>query len=135
MFNLGYFIYILLSKILGVEVVNYNLKEEDGWMLDFDELEKMDLSCVKLMWINYLNMFIGVNVILELYKCLVEFVCCKNIVIVNDNLYSFILNDKLISILSVLGVKECCIEFNFMSKSYNMLGWCIGMLVLNVEFV
>lgn len=84
------------------------------------------------MWINYFNMLIGVNVMMELYEKLVNFVCCYNIVIVNDNLYSFILNKKLLSIFNVFGVKECCIEFNFMSKSYNMFGWCVGMFVINV---
>ena len=133
--NPGYPTYTSLSKILGAEVVNYNLKEEDGWMPDFDELEKMDLSRVKLMWTNYPNMPTGANATPELYKRLVEFARRKNIVIVNDNPYSFILNDKPISILSVPGAKECCIEFNSMSKSHNMPGWRIGMLASNAEFV
>ena len=133
--NPGYPTYTSLSKILGAEVVNYNLKEEDGWMPDFDELEKMDLSRVKLMWTNYPNMPTGANATPELYERLVEFARRKNIVIVNDNPYSFILNDKPISILSVPGAKECCIEFNSMSKSHNMPGWRIGMLASNAEFV
>ena len=133
--NPGYPTYTSLSKILGAEVVNYNLKEEDGWMPDFDELEKMDLSRVKLMWTNYPNMPTGANATPELYERLVEFALRKNIVIVNDNPYSFILNDKPISILSVPGAKECCIEFNSMSKSHNMPGWRIGMLASNAEFV
>lgn len=95
----------------------------------------MDLSRVKLMWTNYPNMPTGANATPELYKRLVEFARRKNIVIVNDNPYSFILNDKPISILSVPGAKECCIEFNSMSKSHNMPGWRIGMLASNAEFV
>ena len=133
--NPGYPTYTSLSKILGAEVINYDLKEEDGWMPDFETLEKMDLSRVKLMWTNYPNMPTGANATPEIYERLVDFARRKNIVIVNDNPYSFILNDKPISILSVPGAKDCCIEFNSMSKSHNMPGWRIGMLASNAEFV
>ena len=95
----------------------------------------MDLNRVKLMWTNYPNMPTGANATPELYERLVDFARRKNIVIVNDNPYSFILNEKPISILSVPGAKECCIEFNSMSKSHNMPGWRIGMLASNAEFV
>ena len=118
--NPGYPTYTSLSKILGAEVISYDLKEEDGWMPDFEALEKMDLNRVKLMWTNYPNMPTGANATPELYERLVDFARRKNIVIVNDNPYSFILNEKPISILSVPGAKECCIEFNSMSKSHNM---------------
>jgi len=101
--NPGYPTYTSLSKILGAEVVNYNLKEEDGWMPDFDELEKMDLSRVKLMWTNYPNMPTGANATPELYKRLVEFARRKNIVIVNDNPYS--LSE---SIVQTLRSKPAC---------------------------
>lgn len=131
----GYPTYTSLSRILGAEVVNYNLKEENGWMPDFNELEKMDLSRVKLMWTNYPHMPTGANATLETYRKLVDFARRKNIVIVNDNPYSFILNDSPISILSIPGAKECCIEFNSMSKSHNMPGWRIGMLASNPDFV
>jgi LL-diaminopimelate aminotransferase len=133
--NPGYPTYTSLSKILGAEVINYDLKEEDGWMPDFEALEKMDLSRVKLMWTNYPNMPTGANATPEIYERLVDFARRKNIVIVNDNPYSFILNEKPISILSVPGAKDCCIEFNSMSKSHNMPGWRIGMLASNAEFV
>ena len=133
--NPGYPTYTSLSKILGAEVINYNLKEENGWMPDFDELEKMDMSRVKLMWTNYPNMPTGANATPELYAKLVDFARRKDIVIVNDNPYSFILNDHPLSILSVPGAKECCIEFNSMSKSHNMPGWRIGMLASNADFV
>ena len=129
--NPGYPTYTSLSKILGAEVINYNLKEENGWMPDFNELEKMDMSRVKLMWTNYPNMPTGANATPELYAKLVDFAHRKDIVIVNDNPYSFILNDHPLSILSVPGAKECCIEFNSMSKSHNMPGWRIGMLASN----
>ncbi|WP_297328930.1 aminotransferase class I/II-fold pyridoxal phosphate-dependent enzyme [uncultured Bacteroides sp.] len=133
--NPGYPTYTSLSKILGAEVVPYDLKEENGWMPDFDELEKMDMSRVKLMWTNYPNMPTGANATPELYRKLVDFARRKDLVIVNDNPYSFILNERPLSILSVPGAKDCCIEFNSMSKSHNMPGWRIGMLASNADFV
>lgn len=133
--NPGYPTYTSLSKILGAEVVNYNLKEENGWMPDFDELERMDLSRVKLMWTNYPNMPTGANASMEVYERLVDFARRKGIVIVNDNPYSFILNDHPLSILSVPGAKECCIELNSLSKAHNMPGWRIGMIASNAQFI
>ena len=133
--NPGYPTYTSLSRLLGAEVVNYDLTEENGWMPDFDELERMDLSRVKLMWTNYPNMPTGANATPELYERLVDFARRKGIVIVNDNPYSFILNDNPLSILSVEGAKECCIEFNSMSKSHNMPGWRIGMIAANPTFI
>lgn len=131
----GYPTYTSLSKILGAKVVNYPLCEDNGWQPDFDALENMDLSRVRLMWTNYPNMPTGANATPELYRKLVDFARRKDIVIVNDNPYSFILNEHPLSILSVPGAKECCIEFNSMSKSHNMPGWRIGMLASNPEFV
>ena len=133
--NPGYPTYTSLSQLLGAEVVNYDLKEEKGWMPDFEALERMDLSRVKLMWTNYPNMPTGANATPELYERLVDFARRKGIVIVNDNPYSFILNDSPMSILSVEGAKECCIEFNSMSKSHNMPGWRIGMIAANPTFI
>ena len=133
--NPGYPTYTSLSRLLGAEVVNYDLKEENGWMPDFDALEQMDLSRVKLMWTNYPNMPTGANATMELYERLVDFARRKGIVIVNDNPYSFILNDNPMSILAVEGAKECCIEFNSMSKSHNMPGWRIGMIAANPTFI
>ncbi len=133
--NPGYPTYTSLSQLLGAEVINYDLKEEKGWMPDFEALERMDLSRVKLMWTNYPNMPTGVNATPELYERLVDFARRKGIVIVNDNPYSFILNDSPMSILSVEGAKECCIEFNSMSKSHNMPGWRIGMIAANPTFI
>lgn len=133
--NPGYPTYTSLSRILGAEVVNYDLLEHEGWMPDFEALEKMDLSRVKLMWTNYPNMPTGAPATRELYERLVDFARRKHIIIVNDNPYSFILNDHPLSILSIPGAKECCIEFNSMSKSHNMPGWRIGMLASNAQFV
>ena len=133
--NPGYPTYTSLNKILGSEIVNYNLREDNGWYPDFDELERMDLSRVKLMWTNYPNMPTGANATMELYEKLVDFAHRHHIVIVNDNPYSLILNQQPLSILNVPGAKECCIEFNSMSKSHNMPGWRVGMLVTNARFV
>ena len=133
--NPGYPTYTSLSRLLGAEVVNYDLKEENGWMPDFEALEKKDLSRVKLMWTNYPNMPTGANATMEVYERLVDFARRKGIVVVNDNPYSFILNDNPMSILSVEGAKECCIEFNSMSKSHNMPGWRIGMIAANATFI
>ena len=133
--NPGYPTYTSLNKILGSEIVNYNLREDNGWQPDFEVLEQMDLSRVKLMWTNYPNMPTGANATMELYEKLVAFARKHNIVIVNDNPYSLILNKKPLSILNVPGAKECCIEFNSMSKSHNMPGWRVGMLASNAQFV
>lgn len=133
--NPGYPTYTSLSKILGAKIVNYNLREDNGWQPDFDELEKMDLSRVKLMWTNYPNMPTGGNARMETYERLVKFAKDHNIVVVNDNPYSFILNEKPMSLLQVEGAKDCCIEFNSMSKSHNMPGWRVGMCASNPQFI
>lgn len=133
--NPGYPTYTSLSKILGAKVVNYDLAENNGWQPDFDALEKMDLSHVKLMWTNYPNMPTGANAQIKTYQRLVSFGKKHGIVIVNDNPYSFILNDNPISLLQIDGAKDCCIELNSMSKSHNMPGWRIGMCATNATFI
>lgn len=133
--NPGYPTYTSLSKILGAKVVNYDLMENNGWQPDFDALERMDLSKVKLMWTNYPNMPTGGAARMETYERLVAFAKKHNIVVVNDNPYSFILNDKPLSLLQVEGAKDCCIEFNSMSKAHNMPGWRVGLCASNEEFI
>lgn len=133
--NPGYPTYTSLSKLLGAKVVNYNLVEANGWQPDFDELEQMDLSKVKLMWTNYPNMPTGGNARRETYERLVDFAKKHHIVVVNDNPYSFILNEEHLSILLVEGAKDCCIEFNSMSKSHNMPGWRVGLCATNAQFI
>ncbi len=134
--NPGYPTYTSLSTILGAKVVNYNLREDNGWQPDFEELKKMDLSRVKLMWVNYPNMPTGGNARLETYNKLVDFARRNHIIVVNDNPYSFILNErKKLSILQIPGAKDCCIEFNSMSKSFNMPGWRVGMCASNATFI
>ncbi len=133
--NPGYPTYTSLSKILGAKVVNYDLDENNDWQPDFNALEKQDLSHVKLMWTNYPNMPTGGNAKRETYEKLVAFAQKHNIVVVNDNPYSLILNESPISLLQVEGAKDCCIELNSMSKSHNMPGWRVGMCASNPTFI
>lgn len=133
--NPGYPTYTSLSKLLGQKIVNYNLLEENGWQPDWEQLESMDLSRVKLMWTNYPNMPTGGNAMMKTYERLVRFAKEHDIVVVNDNPYSFIINDNPLSLLQVPGAKECCIELNSMSKSHNMPGWRVGLCATNKEFI
>lgn len=133
--NPGYPTYSSVSNLVEANIVSYDLLENNGWQPDFDALEKMDLSNVKLMWVNYPNMPTGGNASMELFEKLVAFGKKHNIIICHDNPYSFILNDKPLSILSVEGAKDICIELNSLSKSHNMSGWRMGMLASNPEFV
>lgn len=134
--NPGYPTYTSLSNLLGARIVNYDLVEDNGWQPDFDQLESMDLTGVKLMWTNYPNMPTGSRAQRETYERLVRFAREHDIIVVNDNPYSFILNEgEKLSILQIPGAKEHCIEFNSMSKSHNMPGWRVGMLATNSEFI
>lgn len=134
--NPGYPTYTSLSKILGAEVVNYDLLEDNGWQPDFEALERQNLSKVKLMWTNYPNMPTGGNAQRETYAKLVDFARRHHIIVVNDNPYSFILNEgEKLSIMQIEGAKDCCIELNSMSKAYNMPGWRVGMCVSNPQFI
>lgn len=134
--NPGYPTYTSLSRLLGTRIVNYDLVEDDGWQPDFEQLENMDLRGVKLMWTNYPNMPTGGKARRETYERLVHFAQEHDIVVVNDNPYSFILNQgEKLSILQVPGAKDCCIELNSMSKSHNMPGWRVGMIATNSTFI
>lgn len=134
--NPGYPTYTSLSNLLGARIVNYDLVEDNGWQPDFNQLESMDLTGVKLMWTNYPNMPTGGRAQRETYERLVRFAREHDIIVVNDNPYSFILNEgEKLSILQIPGAKDHCIEFNSMSKSHNMPGWRVGMLATNSEFI
>ncbi len=145
--NPGYPTYTSLSKILGAKIVNYNLREDNDWQPDFDELErivaereemvncKLSNSKIRIMWTNYPNMPTGGNARMETYERLVSFAQKHGIVVINDNPYSFILNEHPMSIMQVPGAKDCCLEFNSMSKSFNMPGWRVGMVVGNAEII
>lgn len=134
--NPGYPTYTSLSCLLGARVVNYTLREDNAWQPDFDELERMDLSRVRLLWTNYPHMPTGAAARRETYERLVDFARRHGIVVVNDNPYSFILNEgEKLSILQVPGARDCCIELNSMSKAYNMPGWRVGLCASNPEFI
>ena len=135
--NPGYPTYTSLSKILGAKIVNYDLREDNGWQPDFDQLEDIihHTSNVKLLWTNYPNMPTGGRAHMETYERVVRFARTNNIVVVNDNPYSFILSEEHLSILQVPGAKDCCIEFNSMSKSHNMPGWRVGLCASNPQFI
>ncbi len=131
----GYPTYTSASLLAEAEVIKYDLVESKGWIPDFDALEKMDLSGVKLMWTNYPNMPTGASATESLYASLVDFGRRHGIMICNDNPYSFILNDNPLSILSVPGAKECCLELNSLSKAHNMSGWRIGMVASSGDVI
>lgn len=133
--NPGYPTYTSVSRLAEARILPYELREENNWQPDFESLEKTDLSGVKLMWVNYPHMPTGAQASRELFEKLVDFGRRHNIIIVNDNPYSFILNDTPLSLLSIPEAKEICIEMNSMSKSHNMPGWRIGMLASNAQFV
>ncbi|MBP3773776.1 MAG: aminotransferase class I/II-fold pyridoxal phosphate-dependent enzyme [Bacteroidaceae bacterium] len=131
----GYPTYTSLNKILGQEVVYYNLKAENHWQPNFEELEAMDLSQVKIMWTNYPNMPTGAPARRETLEKIIDLAKRHNFLVVNDNPYSFILNENHLSILQIPDAKDCCIEFNSMSKSHNMPGWRMGMMAGNKNFM
>ncbi|MVZ61981.1 pyridoxal phosphate-dependent aminotransferase [Sphingobacterium humi] len=127
--NPGYPTYASAVRLSGAKAVPYELKEEKQWLPDLEALAKTDLSKVKLMWINYPHMPTGTLATEEIFEKLVAFGKKHQILICHDNPYSFILNEHPRSLLSVPGAKEVAIELNSLSKSSNMAGWRIGMLV------
>lgn len=133
--NPGYPTYSSVSKLVGAQVINYDLLESNGWQPDFDALERMDLSKIRLMWVNYPNMPTGAPASIELFERLADFGRRHDILIVNDNPYSFILNRQHLSILQVEGAKDCCIELNSLSKSHNMPGWRMAMVAAQPQFI
>lgn len=133
--NPGYPTYQSVSRLAEADVISYDLDEKNNWQPDFEALEKTDLSHVKLMWVNYPNMPTGANATTELFEKLVHFGKKHNILIVNDNPYSFILNERKLSILAIDGAKDISMEMNSMSKSHNMAGWRMAMLAGNEQFV
>ena len=132
--NPGYPAYRATALLAGAVPREYLLSENSDWIPDLDELENRDLSKVKIMWINYPHMPTGASANVEFYKKLIEFAQRNNILIVNDNPYSFVLHTPL-SILSVDGAIEVTIELNSLSKSHNMAGWRIGMMAGKAEWL
>ncbi|MBB6003319.1 pyridoxal phosphate-dependent aminotransferase [Arcicella rosea] len=133
--NPGYPTYRAASLLTGATVVDYDLSEENGWLPDLKKLAEKDLSKVKLMWVNYPHMPTGAKANRAFFEELRDFALANNILIVNDNPYSFILNDDPESALAVEGMKEVALELNSLSKSHNMAGWRLGVLVGKAEFI
>jgi aspartate/methionine/tyrosine aminotransferase len=133
--NPGYPTYSSVTKLVGANPIYYDLVEEHNYQPNFEALEQENLSKVKLMWINYPHMPTGTNASENTFKSIIEFAKKHNIVVVNDNPYSFILNEKPTSILQVEGAKEIALELNSLSKSFNMAGWRVGMLSGKQEFL
>ncbi len=133
--NPGYPTYASVTNLVEAEPVLYNLNESTNWLPNFSEIEQQDLSKVKIMWINYPHMPTGAVASKEDFKQLIAFAKNHQILIVNDNPYSFILNEKPLSILEIEGAKEVAIELNSLSKTFNMAGWRVGMVVGDAEII
>ena len=133
--NPGYPTYASVTKLVEAEAVLYNLSEVTNWLPNLEELEKEDLSKVKIMWVNYPHMPTGAVATKENFRELIAFAQKHNILIVNDNPYSFILNENPTSILEIEGAKEVAIELNSLSKTFNMAGWRVGMVVGDAEII
>ena len=133
--NPGYPTYTSVTKLVGAEPLFYSLSDKNNWQPNFDELEAQDLSEVKIMWVNYPHMPTGTNATLETFEKLIAFGKKHNILIINDNPYSFILNDNPISILQVEGAKDIALELNSLSKTFNMAGWRVGMVLGNDAYI
>ncbi|MEO5996180.1 MAG: aminotransferase class I/II-fold pyridoxal phosphate-dependent enzyme [Chitinophagaceae bacterium] len=133
--NPGYPTYKSAVQLAGGTCVAYDLKEENNWEPDFEELEKKDLMKVRLMWVNYTHMPTGKLPTMELFEKIIAFGRKHNILICHDNPYSFILNNKPMSLLSVKGAKEIAVELNSLSKSGNMAGWRVGWLAGDKEII
>ncbi|UXP31616.1 aminotransferase class I/II-fold pyridoxal phosphate-dependent enzyme [Reichenbachiella agarivorans] len=133
--NPGYPAYKTAAEMMGAKVAFYDLKEENEWVPKFSTIDKADLKAAKLMWVNYPNMPTGKRANKEILRSLVEFAGQHDILIVNDNPYSFILNEKPLSMLSVEGSMENCLELNSMSKAFNMAGWRVGMVSGRKEYI
>lgn len=133
--NPGYPTYTSASRLAQAEIFSYDMTEGTGWMPDFEALERMPLDKIKLMWINYPHMPTGTPATLELFERIIDFGRRHNIVIAHDNPYSFILNNKPLSILQIKGAKDIAVELNSLSKSHNMAGWRMAMIASNPEFI
>jgi aspartate/methionine/tyrosine aminotransferase len=133
--NPGYPTYTSVTNLVGAVPVYYDLKEENGWEPDFEALEKLDLSKVKIMWLGYPHMPTGARGSLALFEKLVAFAKKHNILLINDNPYSFVLNDNPMSLLQVEGANEVALELNSLSKTFNMAGWRVGMVLGNPEII
>ncbi|WP_150451785.1 pyridoxal phosphate-dependent aminotransferase [Arenibacter lacus] len=133
--NPGYPTYTSVTKLVEAVPRYYDLTEEGGWFPDLEALEKQDLSRVKIMWTSYPHMPTGATATVAQLEELVAFAKRNAILLVNDNPYSFVLNEHPISILGVEGAKEVALELNSLSKTFNMAGWRVGMVLGNARHI
>ena len=133
--NPGYPTYTSVTKLMQAEPIYYELSADNDWQPNFEALEVIDTSRVKIMWVNYPHMPTGADVKVETFDRLIAWAKRKNILLVNDNPYSFVLTQNPQSILSRPGAKEVAVELNSLSKSFNMAGWRVGMLSGNAEII
>lgn len=133
--NPGYPTYTSVTKLVGAKPVFYSLNIENNWLPDLEELERQNLEKVKIMWVNYPHMPTGAKGTLEAFQNIISFAKKHQILVVNDNPYSFILNDSPLSILATKGAKETALELNSLSKSFNMAGWRVGMVAGNEKYL
>ena len=131
----GYPSYASVSNLMQANIISYNLSASNNWLPDYKEIEKQDLTGVKMMWLNYPHMPTGTNATKEHFKEAVAFAKKHDIMLVNDNPYSFILNDNPISLLETEGARDVAIELNSLSKTFNMGGWRVGMVVGKGEII
>ena len=129
--NPGYPTYLSVTNLVGATPVFYNLSEDNKWLPDLEELENQDLSKVKLMWISYPHMPTGAKATKKIFEDIIVFAKKHNILVVNDNPYSFILNGYPLSFLNIKGAKDVGLELNSLSKTFNMAGWRVGMVLGN----
>ena len=133
--NPGYPTYISVTKLMGGVPKLYDLFAKNGWLPDLDALQQQDLSRVKLMWVSYPHMPTGATANREQLFKLIQFAKKNNILLINDNPYSFVLSNDPLSILSIPGAKEVALELNSLSKTFNMAGWRVGMVLGNSDYV
>ena len=131
----GYPSYASVSNLMQANIISYNLSASNNWLPNYKEIEKQDLTGVKMMWLNYPHMPTGTNATKEHFTKAVAFAKKHDIMLVNDNPYSFILNDNPISLLETEGARDVAIELNSLSKTFNMAGWRVGMVVGKGEII
>jgi aspartate/methionine/tyrosine aminotransferase len=133
--NPGYPTYSSVAKLVGASLRTYTLDEKRNWEVDIDELQKSDLSKVKIMWINYPHMPTGRQATVKELTALVQLARENQFLLINDNPYSLILNDHPTSILAIPGAEEVALELNSLSKSHNMAGWRLGWVAGKKEYI
>ncbi|MEM0993436.1 MAG: aminotransferase class I/II-fold pyridoxal phosphate-dependent enzyme [Bacteroidota bacterium] len=133
--NPGYPAYQAVANLTGAKTILYDLKAANNWLPDLKALAQLDLSKVKIMWINYPNMPTGTPASIAFFEELIAFAHQHKILMVNDNPYSFILNDQKLSLLQIEGAKEVALELNSLSKSHNMAGWRVGILAGKADYL